>query len=194
MDHHGLWTAALRGRTIHSEVSGERRRPVRCPHCEADDDRVVDSRAVESGKGIRRRRECVACGQRFSTYERVEQQALVVRKRDGDVEPFDSAKLRAGMAKATTLPIGHAALQAAAARVEARVRALGQAEITSERLGQEVLDALRRLDPVAYLRFASVYKGFTSTEDFRRELELLDGLPGRTRRLVAAEEGATYEP
>jgi transcriptional repressor NrdR len=148
--------------------------PVRCPHCETDDDRVVDSRAVEGGKGVRRRRECQACGQRFSTYERIEPQALCVRKRNGEVEPFDAAKLRAGMAKATTLPIGHAALQAAAARVESRVRALGQTEVTSERVGAEVLAALRDLDPVAYMRFASVYKGFTSTADFRRELAELE--------------------
>lgn len=147
---------------------------MRCPHCEVDADRVVDSRAVEGGKGIRRRRECRDCGGRFSTYERIEQQALCVRKRNGDIEPFDAAKLRAGMAKATTLPIGHAALQQAAARVEARVRALGQSEVSSERVGEEVLDALRGLDPVAYMRFASVYRGFTSTEDIRRELERLE--------------------
>jgi transcriptional repressor NrdR len=170
---------------------------MRCPHCAADTDRVVDSRAVEGGNGIRRRRECQACGRRYSTYERVEQQTLLVRKRTGETEPFDAAKLRAGMAKATTLPIGHAALQRAAARAESRVRALGRSEVSSERVGQEVLDALRSLDPVAYMRFASVYKGFTSTEDFRRELEELErgALPrGRPLRAVAAEEGATYEP
>jgi transcriptional repressor NrdR len=159
---------------------------VRCPHCEVDADRVVDSRAVEGGKGVRRRRECRGCGARFSTYERIEQQALCVRKRNGELEPFDAAKLRAGMAKATTLPIGHVALQQAAARVESRVRALGQSEVTSQQVGEEVLDALRGLDPVAYMRFASVYRGFTSTQDIRRELERLErsvALRGRTTRI-----------
>jgi transcriptional repressor NrdR len=163
---------------------------VRCPQCHIDDDRVVDSRSVEGGASVRRRRECNSCGQRFSTYERVEQQTLCVRKRTGELEPFDAAKLRSGMAKATTLPIGHAALQRAATRVEARVRALGQVEVSSERVGKEVLDALRALDPVAYMRFASVYKGFTSTEDFRRELAQLDEAAGRARGRGAAEDPA----
>ncbi len=163
---------------------------MRCPQCHIDDDRVVDSRSVEGGASVRRRRECNSCGQRFSTYERVEQQTLCVRKRTGELEPFDAAKLRSGMAKATTLPIGHAALQRAATRVEARVRALGQVEVSSERVGKEVLDALRALDPVAYMRFASVYKGFTSTEDFRRELAQLDEAAGRARGRGAAEDPA----
>ncbi len=161
---------------------------MRCPQCHIDDDRVVDSRSVEGGASVRRRRECNSCGQRFSTYERVEQQTLCVRKRTGELEPFDAAKLRSGMAKATTLPIGHAALQRAATRVEARVRALGQVEVSSERVGSEVLDALRALDPVAYMRFASVYKGFTSTEDFRRELAQLDEAAGRARGRGPAED------
>ncbi len=163
---------------------------MRCPQCHIDDDRVVDSRSVEGGASVRRRRECNSCGQRFSTYERVEQQTLCVRKRTGELEPFDAAKLRSGMAKATTLPIGHAALQRAATRVEARVRALGQVEVSSERVGSEVLDALRALDPVAYMRFASVYKGFTSTEDFRRELAQLDEAAGRARGRGPAEDSA----
>jgi transcriptional repressor NrdR len=151
---------------------------VRCPYCTADDDRVIDSRAAEEGAAVRRRRECRACQQRFSTYERAEQLALTVRKRDGETEPFDRDKMVAGIDKATkNLPVPEDAVRRAVARVEARVRALGKREVGSETIGAEVLAALRDLDPVAYVRFASVYKGFTTAEDFRRELASLD--PGR---------------
>lgn len=151
---------------------------MRCPYCGTDDDRVIDSRAAEDGAAVRRRRECRACAQRFSTYERAEQLALAVRKRDGVVEPFDRDKVAAGMDKATkNLPVDAAALRRAVARVEARVRALGTREVASETVGAEVMAALRELDPVAYVRFASVYKGFTSTEDFARELAALGARP-----------------
>lgn len=148
---------------------------MRCPYCGGDDHRVLDSRAAEAGAAIRRRRACDGCGQRFSTFERVEQRALCVRKRDGAVEAFDRAKLAAGMRKATThLPIAPGRVDRAVAQVEARLRALGRREVASERVGTEVLQALRALDPVAYVRFASVHKGFTSPEDFRRELADLE--------------------
>lgn len=151
---------------------------MRCPYCATDDDRVVDSRATEGGVAIRRRRECQACSQRFSTYERPEHAALAVRKRTGVVEPFDRDKIAAGMQKATkNLAVDSAAVHRAVARVEARVRALGMREVTSESVGAEVLAALRDLDPVAYVRFVSVYKGFTSTEDFARELAAMDVAP-----------------
>lgn len=144
---------------------------MRCPYCGTDDDRVVDSRSAEDGGAVRRRRECRACSQRFSTYERAEQPALTVRKRSGEVEPFSRDKVAAGMHKATkNLPVEAGAVHRAVARVEARVRGLGQREVPSDMVGAEVMEALRELDPVAYVRFASVYKGFTSTEDFAREL------------------------
>lgn len=147
---------------------------MRCPYCEADDDRVVDSRSCEDGRAIRRRRECRTCAQRFSTYERAEQLAVLVRKRSGEVEPFDRDKVATGMHRATkNLAVDEPDLRRALARVEARVRAVGKREVPSELIGAEVLSALRELDSVAYVRFASVYKGFTSTDDFARELASL---------------------
>lgn len=148
---------------------------MRCPYCGSSNDRVVDSRAAEAGAAIRRRRHCDSCDQRFSTYERVEQVLLSVGKRDGSVEPYSRAKVLAGFAKATAnLDVGADAASRAAARVEARLRGLGQRTVASGVVGEEVLRALRGLDPVAYMRFASVYKGFTSPDDFRRELATLD--------------------
>jgi transcriptional repressor NrdR len=142
-----------------------------CPYCAAADSRVIDSRPAEAGATIRRRRECQACAQRFSTYERVEQAALSVRKRSGTEEPFDRAKLLSGIEKATaSLALAPDAARLAGAQVEARIRALGRREIPSETIGAEVLAALRDLHQVAYVRFASVYKGFTCPEDFVREL------------------------
>lgn len=148
---------------------------MRCPYCSVDDDRVVDSRAAEDGVAVRRRRACRACGQRFSTYERAEQTALLVRKRNGVVEPYDRTKVMAGIAKATkNLAVDEEAVRRAAAQVEAQVRVLGRREVGSETVGAEVLAALRDVDSVAYVRFASVYKGFTSPDDFRRELAGLE--------------------
>lgn len=151
---------------------------MRCPYCAADGNRVIDSRPAEAGAAIRRRRECQACGQRFSTYERVEQAALSVRKRSGTEEPFDRAKLLTGIEKATAnLALSPDAARLAAAQVEARLRALGRREVPSKMIGAEVLVALRDLHQVAYVRFASVYKGFTCPEDFVRELEDLGDHP-----------------
>lgn len=148
---------------------------MRCPYCSVDDDRVVDSRAAEEGAAVRRRRECRACGQRYSTYERAEHSVLMVRKRNGVAEPYDRAKVIAGVAKATkNLEVDPEDVRRAAARVEAHLQALGRREVGSEAVGAEVLDALRELAPVAYVRFASVYKGFTSPDDFRRELASLE--------------------
>ncbi|MDQ3707728.1 MAG: transcriptional regulator NrdR, partial [Actinomycetota bacterium] len=153
---------------------------MRCPYCRTNRDRVIDSRPAEEGAAIRRRRECAACGQRFSTYERNEQIALGVRKRHGALEPFERAKLAAGIDKATkNLPVEPAAVRQAVTAVETRLRGLGRREVDSEVVGAEVLAALRDLDRVAYLRFASVYKGFTSTDDFTRELATLEGDSGR---------------
>ncbi len=148
---------------------------MRCPYCQSDDDRVVDSRAAEAGAAIRRRRACKGCGQRFSTYERIEQSGVLVRKRSGIAEPFDKAKLRAGIEKATkNLPVTADQVRDAVSAVDHRVRASGKREINSKAVGAEVLAALRELDTVAYMRFASVYKGFTSPEDFTRELASLE--------------------
>ena len=148
---------------------------MRCPYCGGDRDRVVDSRPAEQGEAIRRRRECLNCRQRFSTFERTEHAPLTVRKRNGAAEPFVRDKVLTGMARAIkNLDVTHADILRAAAQVEAHLRAGGRREVTSEQIGTEVLTALRDLHHVAYVRFASVYKGFTSPDDFRRELATLE--------------------
>ncbi|MEE8603376.1 transcriptional regulator NrdR [Euzebya tangerina] len=148
---------------------------MRCPYCAADRDKVVDSRPADDGRSIRRRRECTACQQRFSTYERVDHAPLAVRKRSGSIQPFDPDRLHSGMSKATAnLDIEPEDVRYAAARVEAHLRAMGSTEIGTDVIGGHVLEALRSLHPVAYMRFASVHKVFTSADDFARELRRMD--------------------
>jgi len=142
---------------------------VRCPVCASFDDKVVDSRLAEDGAAIRRRRECLGCGRRFTTYERVEDVPLLVIKRSGDREPWDRAKVVAGLrAAAKNRPLPDAELDDVALQVEEEVRLAGP-EVSSEQVGLAVLERLRALDEVAYLRFASVYKGFAEADDFARE-------------------------
>lgn len=146
---------------------------MRCPSCLAADTRVVDSRTADDGAAIRRRRACVACGHRFTTFERLEEVPLVVVKRSGDREPFERAKVIAGVRAAIKgRPITDAQLEALAAEVEDSARLDGP-EVSSAQVGLAVLDRLRLLDEVAYLRFASVYKNFGAVDDFQRELRLL---------------------
>jgi transcriptional repressor NrdR len=138
------------------------------------DDKVVDSRQAEDGAAIRRRRECLVCNQRYTTYERVEEVPLVVVKRSGHREPFDRSKVIAGVrAAAKNRPVTAEQMDDLAADVEEALRVLGQTEITSEQVGRAVLDRLRLVDEVAYLRFASVYKAFSGAGDFQREAGLL---------------------
>jgi transcriptional repressor NrdR len=142
---------------------------VRCPVCSSLDDKVVDSRLAEDGVAIRRRRECLACGRRFTTYERLDDLPLLVIKRSGHPEPWDRSKVVAGLhAAAKNRPLAEALIDDIALQVEEEVR-LGGPEVTSEQVGLAVLDRLRALDEVAYLRFASVYKGFADADDFARE-------------------------
>ncbi|HEY7931977.1 MAG TPA: transcriptional regulator NrdR [Acidimicrobiales bacterium] len=146
---------------------------MRCPFCTADDDRVVDSRLAEDGVAIRRRRECAACGQRFTTYERIEEAGLYIVKRSGEREPFDRVKILNGVrAAAKNRPVDDDALAQLVVKVEESMRLLGR-DVTSEEVGVATLDALRDLDDVAYVRFASVYKGFEGTDDFAREIGML---------------------
>ena len=147
------------------------------------DDKVVDSRAAEEGAAIRRRRECLACGRRFTTYERLEEVPLVVVKRSGQREPFERAKVVAGVvAAAKNRPVSVADMEALAADVEEGLRIAGH-EVSSQHVGLAVLDRLRSFDEVTYLRFASVYKGFSGALDFEREAGLLtkDTEPKRRR-------------
>jgi transcriptional repressor NrdR len=137
------------------------------------DDKVVDSRAAEDGAAIRRRRECVTCGRRFTTYERLEEVPFVVVKRSGQREPFDRSKVIAGVAAAAkNRPVSAADMEGLAADVEEGLRLLGH-EVGSQQVGLAVLDRLRSFDEVTYLRFASVYKGFSGALDFEREVGLL---------------------
>lgn len=149
------------------------REVMRCPFCTADDDRVVDSRLAEDGVAIRRRRECTACGQRFTTYERIEEAGLFVVKRSGEREPFDRTKISAGVRSAAkNRPVDEEALDLIVVKVEEAMRLFGR-DVTSEEVGVATLDALRDIDEVAYVRFASVYKGFEGTDDFAREIGML---------------------
>lgn len=146
---------------------------MRCPRCSSLEDKVVDSRSAEDGSAIRRRRECVACGRRFTTYERVEEVPFVVAKRSGQREPFDRAKVAAGIgAAAKNRPVTPQAIDAMAADVEESLRLSGP-EVSSQQVGLAVLERLRAVDEVAYLRFASVYKDFSGAGDFEREAGLL---------------------
>jgi transcriptional repressor NrdR len=146
-----------------------------CPH---EDTKVVDSRIAEDGAAIRRRRECPACLRRFTTYERVDEVPLMVTKTKGGREPFDRAKLISGVKAASKgRPILDEAINALADSVEDELRMAGGGEVTSSRIGLAVLERLRDMDEVTYIRFASVYKNFDGAEDFQREAALLDKSP-----------------
>jgi transcriptional repressor NrdR len=145
-----------------------------CPSCRADDTKVVDSRLAEEGAAIRRRRECLVCARRFTTFERVDHAPLTVVKSHGGTEPFDRSKLIGGLSAATKgRNVSDVQLDEIATRVEDSMRLLGST-VTSANIGVAVLDQLRSVDEVAYLRFASVYKDFDGASDFHRELELLE--------------------
>ncbi|HEX2030396.1 MAG TPA: transcriptional regulator NrdR [Actinomycetota bacterium] len=146
---------------------------MRCPWCGHDETRVVDSRTAEGGGAVRRRRRCASCGRRFTTFERTEAVALRVIKRDGSKEPYDRAKVIAGVHKAIkNRPVSEEQVARVAERAEEKLRRRGP-EVTTQEVGLEVLSLLRRLDDVAYLRFASVYKDFQELTDFEREVGLL---------------------
>jgi transcriptional repressor NrdR len=146
---------------------------VRCPACAHLDDKVVDSRQSDDGDAIRRRRECLACGARFTTFERLELVPLMVLKRSGDRVPFEQTKITEGIAAAAKgRPIEEGVIEQAAASIAEELRLLGP-ELTSEQVGFAVLEHLREIDHVAYMRFASVYKGFDDAADFQREITLL---------------------
>jgi transcriptional repressor NrdR len=146
---------------------------MRCPWCGHEETRVVDSRSAEDGSAIRRRRECDSCGRRFTTFERSDALAVRVIKRDGTKEPYDRAKVVAGVEKAiVNRPVTEEQVTRLADRVEERLRRKGP-EVTTQEVGLEVLAQLRRLDDVAYVRFASVYKDFQEVSDFERELGIL---------------------
>jgi transcriptional repressor NrdR len=142
-----------------------------CPFCRNPDSRVIDSRAADDGAAIRRRRSCPECGRRFTTQESVLQ---MVAKRCGVTEPFSREKIIAGVRRACQgRPVDEDALAQLGQRVEETIRATGNAEVPSHEIGLAILGPLRELDEVAYLRFASVYRGFESLEDFEKEIQSL---------------------
>ncbi len=147
---------------------------MQCTACHHPDTKVIDSRAAEEGAAIRRRRQCPSCGYRFTTYERVEEAPLTVVKSHGGREPFDRAKIVRGVQSACKgRPVDDDTIERLAEAVEESLRVAGVGEVTSAQVGLAVLERLRDLDEVAYLRFASVYKGFDAAEDFQREVALL---------------------
>ena len=147
---------------------------MRCPRCEATGTRVIDSRDLENGSTIRRRRECEACGHRFTTYERPEGARLIVVKRDGSREEFDREKLRAGLLKALQKrPVTLDRVEAALDEIESTLRGRGDAEVPSTEVGRLATEALRDLDQLAYIRFASVYHAYDDIETLQREVDRL---------------------
>lgn len=145
---------------------------MRCPRCKADDDRVVDSRASSDGAVIRRRRECLACFFRYTTYERIEETPLRVIKKSGERVRFERDRVLAGMIRACEkLPVAIEELEAAAARVETRCQEEYDREVQSSVIGTMVMEELRKLNQVAYVRFASVYREFKDVSQFLEELK-----------------------
>lgn len=146
-----------------------------CPFCGHEDTKVVDSRDTNDGRAIRRRRECEKCQSRFSTYEEMEIMKLTVLKRDGVRQEYDRKKIEVGLRKALEKrPVGEEKIQKALADIEYEIQSKESGEIKSKDIGKIVLDKLKEIDEVAYLRFASVYKSFKSVENFKKEMESLE--------------------
>ena len=145
---------------------------MKCPFCGHQEDKVVDSRASSDGVAIRRRRECLSCAKRFTTYEHVEEQPLMIIKKDGRREPFDRHKLLAGLVKACEKrPVSMDDLEGLVDELERELSQQFEREVPSREIGERVMKKLHVLDPVAYVRFASVYREFKDVEQFMRELK-----------------------
>ena len=149
-----------------------------CPFCGTDDTKVIDSRLVAEGGQVRRRRECVTCRERFTTYEAAELVMPRVIKQNGSREPFDEDKLRSGLQRALEKrPVAVEAVERELAQIKNRLRATGERELDSRVLGELVMEALKRLDQVAYVRFASVYRSFEDLSEFRDAIASLEADP-----------------
>lgn len=145
-----------------------------CPFCSADDTKVIDSRLVSDGDQVRRRRECLSCRERFTTYEVAELLMPRVIKTDGTREPFDDAKLRAGLHRALEKrPVSVEAIESAISQIKHNLQTTGERELPSRTVGEMVMEQLRQLDQVAYVRFASVYRSFQDVDEFRQEIDRL---------------------
>jgi transcriptional repressor NrdR len=162
-----------------------------CPFCNHIETKVIDSRLAGEGRQIRRRRECLSCGERFTTFEAAELIMPMVVKSDRTREPFDEAKLRAGMTKALEKrPVALEAVEEALSRIGHKLRSLGEREVQSLAIGEMVMDELRHLDEVAYVRFASVYRSFQDLDAFRDEI---DRLRHRRNRRDSARDVAAVD-
>ena len=147
---------------------------MRCPFCSKEENKVIDTR--ESTDSIRRRRECLICGKRFTTYERIAQAGLMVIKQDSRREIFDRQKLMSGIIKACAKrPISMESIEAVVDKIEHELHAMGKSEVDSQKIGQLVMENLRTLDDVAFVRFASVYRNFREAKDFETVLGELSG-------------------
>lgn len=146
-----------------------------CPFCSFQDTKVIDSRLVTDGGQVRRRRECIECGERFTTFESAELVMPKVIKGDGSRQPFDDNKLKAGILRAVEKrPVSVEAVEESIINIQSQLRAMGEREVAASVLGELVMDALRKLDQVAFVRFASVYRRFKDVSDFREEIERLE--------------------
>ncbi|WP_339896775.1 transcriptional regulator NrdR [uncultured Gilvimarinus sp.] len=146
-----------------------------CPFCGADETKVIDSRLVAEGDQVRRRRECLTCHERFTTYEVAELVMPRIIKQDGTREPFDEAKLRAGLQRALEKrPVSVESIESSINNIKHFLQATGEREVGSRRLGEKVMDELQGLDEVAYVRFASVYRSFKDLHEFRQEIDRLE--------------------
>jgi transcriptional repressor NrdR len=146
-----------------------------CPYCTGTETKVVDSRDTNDGKAIRRRRECEKCQARFSTYEEIEIMRLTVIKRDGSRQEYDRKKIEIGLRKALEKrPVSQEKINKAIGDIEYEIQAKEGSEISSKEIGKMILEKLKEIDDVAYLRFASVYKSFKSAESFRKEMEKME--------------------
>ena len=156
---------------------------MKCPYCAHLGDKVVDSRESREGEVIRRRRECLGCGKRFTSYERIDEIPYMMVKKDGSRERFERQKLLAGLLKACEKrPVSVAALEAIADRVESALQEKPEREMSTEEVGAFVMNELRSLDKVAYVRFASVYRSFQDVSEFREEIERLEKQPSPEER------------
>ena len=168
---------------------------MRCPFCGEDEDKVNDSRQSKDGREIRRRRECLRCNRRFTTYERIEESMPMVIKRDGRREAFDRAKIERGLHHAVAkLPVSQEAVRRLAEDVEREIGELGLEEIPARAVGERVLPRLRALDPVAYIRFASIYRDVRDLAGFVRELEAIGAAEsGPVVAAPAADDPAEFD-
>ena len=156
---------------------------MRCPFCSVDETRVIDSRLTEEGDSVRRRRECEVCGERFTTFERAELRLPQVIKSDGRREAFNEAKLRSGLSRALEKrPVDADVVETMLGRIRHKLIVGGERELPSRRIGEWVMEELREIDPVAYVRFASVYRSFQDVDAFREEVQRLQAQPSSESR------------